>query len=109
MGSRARPSGKSHHRYALILALHGSFPFARFSPSGASGSPDYLFLPRPSAQIPSFYPLLDRINAVLDPDVGLVGVTDFYTSKDAGTARERAIGSSQRKVNWFSRWFWQIW
>lgn len=42
-----------------------------------------------SAQIPSFYPLLDRINAVLDPEVGLVGVADFYVAKDEGTAKSR--------------------
>jgi len=40
-------------------------------------------------QIPSFYPLLDRVHAVLDPVNGLVGVADFYTSKDGGSARER--------------------
>ena len=47
-------------------------------------------------QIPSFYPLLDRVHAVLDPVNGLVGVADFYTSKDGGSARERVSPFAQR-------------
>lgn len=54
----------------------------------------------PSLQIPAFYPLLDRVHSVLDPEHGLVGVADFYTAKDGGIARERvrsAAHSAQRR------------
>jgi hypothetical protein len=39
---------------------------------------------QPTIQIPPFYQLLDRCDQVLDPQRGLMGVVDFYTSRDLG-------------------------
>jgi betaine lipid synthase len=59
--------------------------------------------------IPSYHAVLDRVEGVLNPSFGLLGVVDFFTSEGSGTARERAIGSARRKCSWLSKWFWEIW
>ncbi|KAH7103697.1 hypothetical protein BKA62DRAFT_48646 [Auriculariales sp. MPI-PUGE-AT-0066] len=61
------------------------------------------------SMIPSFFTLLDRVEHVLDPECGLIGVVDFYTSSKAGSLHERAIGGERKECSWTSRWFWQIW
>jgi betaine lipid synthase len=60
-------------------------------------------------QIPSFYTLLDRIDYVLSPEDGLLGVVDFYTSGRQPSLHEKAIGGAMKECGWASRWFWQIW
>jgi betaine lipid synthase len=62
-----------------------------------------------TVQIPNFYPLLDRIDYVLSPDDGLLGVVDFYTSGKQPSLHEKAIGGTSKECGWLSRWFWQIW
>lgn len=62
-----------------------------------------------SMQIPNFYALLDRIDHVLSPLDGLLGVVDFYTAGKQPSLHERAIGGTQKECGWLSRWFWQIW
>jgi betaine lipid synthase len=52
---------------------------------------------------------LDRIDYVLSPDDGLLGVTDFYTSGKQPSLHEKAIGGTSKECGWLSRWFWQIW
>ncbi|KZT42398.1 hypothetical protein SISSUDRAFT_1058490 [Sistotremastrum suecicum HHB10207 ss-3] len=61
------------------------------------------------SMIPGFYTLLDRIDYLLHPDVGLLGVVDFYTSGRQLSLHEKAIGGSSKECGWLSRWFWQIW
>lgn len=71
-------------------------------------------------QIPSFYQLLDRCDQVLDSHSGLMGVVDFYTSRDPGNkervsrfhhyrADRQAIGSQSKTMSWFAKWFWECW
>lgn len=80
-------------------------------------------------QIPNFYTLLDRIDYLLSPNDGLLGVVDFYTSGKPPSLHEKAIGGPSKECNWLSRWqvatpivtvisakprasffrFWQIW
>ncbi|ORY34834.1 hypothetical protein BCR39DRAFT_476586 [Naematelia encephala] len=60
------------------------------------------------SMIPPFYQLLDRCDQVLDPQRGLIGVVDFYTSRDSGL-KERAIGTASKRVSWFAKWFWECW
>nr|XP_018260370.1 betaine lipid synthase [Kwoniella dejecticola CBS 10117]OBR82528.1 betaine lipid synthase [Kwoniella dejecticola CBS 10117] len=60
------------------------------------------------SMIPPFYQLLDRCDQVLDPQRGLMGVVDFYTSRDGGN-KERAIGTASKRVSWFAKWFWECW
>lgn len=51
-------------------------------------------------QIPPFYQLLDRCDQVLDPKRGLMGVVDFYTSRDAGRKeRVSRLWARQGKVH----------
>ena len=42
----------------------------------------------PSTQIPSFYPVLDRVEHVLSPD-GLLSVVDFYTAGKQPSLHEK--------------------
>ncbi|OCF42021.1 betaine lipid synthase [Kwoniella heveanensis CBS 569] len=60
------------------------------------------------SMIPPFYQLLDRCDQVLDPQRGLIGVVDFYTSRDTGN-KERAIGTASKRVSWIAKWFWECW
>ncbi|OCF62173.1 betaine lipid synthase [Kwoniella mangroviensis CBS 10435] len=60
------------------------------------------------SMIPPFYQLLDRCDQVLDPQRGLMGVVDFYTSGDGGN-KERAIGTASKRVSWLAKWFWECW
>ncbi|KAK8849633.1 hypothetical protein IAR55_004968 [Kwoniella newhampshirensis] len=60
------------------------------------------------SMIPPFYQLLDRCDQVLDPQQGLMGVVDFYTSRSADN-KERAIGTASKRLSWFAKWFWECW
>ncbi|KAG6862216.1 hypothetical protein C0995_002146 [Termitomyces sp. Mi166 len=59
--------------------------------------------------IPGYYILLDRIDFVLAPQDGLLGVVDFYTAGKQPYLHEKAIGGTSKECGWLSRWFWQIW
>jgi betaine lipid synthase len=52
---------------------------------------------------------LDRIEYVLSPEDGVLGVVDFYTSGKQPSLHEKAIGGTSKECGWLSRWFWQIW
>lgn len=52
---------------------------------------------------------MDRIDYVLSPDDGLLGVVDFYTAGKQPSLHEKAIGGTSKECGWLSRWFWQIW
>lgn len=52
---------------------------------------------------------MDRIDYVLAPEDGLLGVVDFYTSGRQPSLHEKAIGGGGKECGWLSRWFWQIW
>lgn len=60
-------------------------------------------------KIPNFYALLDRIDYILSPEDGIIGVVDFYTSGKQPSLHEKAIGGTRKECGWLSRWFWQIW
>jgi hypothetical protein len=47
-------------------------------------------------QIPPFYQLLDRCDQVLDPQRGLMGVVDFYTSRDLGNKEKVSADATRR-------------
>lgn len=60
--------------------------------------------------MPNFYGLLDRIDHVLSPDDGILGVVDFYVSgKQQRSLHAKAIGGVSKECGWMARWFWQIW
>ncbi|KAG8722187.1 hypothetical protein FRC08_005936 [Ceratobasidium sp. 394] len=61
------------------------------------------------SMIPSYHQLLDRVERMLDPTNGLVGVADFYAARKAGGLHEESIGGASRACNWLGHWFWQMW
>ena len=73
------------------------------------GSVGFVTLSYALSMIPTFLVVLDRIDHVLDPENGLIGVVDFYTSSKAGSLHEKTIGGERKECSWISRWFWQIW
>ncbi|KIY74282.1 S-adenosyl-L-methionine-dependent methyltransferase [Cylindrobasidium torrendii FP15055 ss-10] len=75
----------------------------------SEGSVSFVTMSYSLSMIPNYYALLDRIEHVLDPAHGLLGVADFYTAGKQPSLHEKAIGGVSKEVGWVSRWFWQIW
>ncbi|CAE6397523.1 unnamed protein product [Rhizoctonia solani] len=73
------------------------------------GSVSLVTLSYSLSMIPPYHRLLDRVDRMLDPAHGLVGVVDFYTSRSCGGLHEESIGGVGKVVGWLSHWFWQIW
>ncbi|KAF8313463.1 S-adenosyl-L-methionine-dependent methyltransferase [Clavulina sp. PMI_390] len=73
------------------------------------GSLGFISLSYSLSMIPSYHTLLDRLDYLLNPDLGLMAVVDFYASGKEPTPHEKAIGGQSKQVGWISRWFWQIW
>ncbi|KAG9124807.1 hypothetical protein FRC07_010149 [Ceratobasidium sp. 392] len=61
------------------------------------------------SMISSYHQLLDRVERMLDPFNGLVGVADFYAARKAGGLHEESIGGTSRACSWLGHWFWQMW
>ncbi|QRV79652.1 betaine lipid synthase [Ceratobasidium sp. AG-Ba] len=61
------------------------------------------------SMIPSYHQLLDRVERMLDPSDGLIGVADFYAARKAGGLHEESIGGASRACTWTGHWFWQMW
>jgi betaine lipid synthase len=76
---RAGPERVSVRHHNELLSIHGE-------------SIDSRQVYNTDEQIPSFYQLLDRCDQVLDSQSGLMGVVDFYTSRDAG---------NKERVSWY--------
>lgn len=60
------------------------------------------------SMIPSYHNLLDRIDRMLDPRDGLVGVADFYTARKSANLHEQSIGGDGKLCTWLGHWFWQV-
>ncbi|KAJ2050032.1 hypothetical protein H4S04_002857 [Coemansia sp. S16] len=64
------------------------------------------------SMIEDFYPVVDRIASLLNPQTGFIGVADFYVSGAAGPSGHRdaeKAGVLGYQCNWFTRVFWQHW
>lgn len=63
------------------------------------------------SMIPPFYAVLDRINDMLDPQVGVFGVADFYVSSNESMSDQTTLvgGSIMRHCHWLNSWFWRHW
>ncbi|CEL60650.1 betaine lipid synthase [Rhizoctonia solani AG-1 IB] len=61
------------------------------------------------SMIPPYHRLLDRVDQMLDPTHGLVGVVDFYASRKNAGLHEESIGGVGKIVGWLGHWFWQMW
>ncbi|GLB37140.1 putative protein of unknown function (DUF3419) [Lyophyllum shimeji] len=73
------------------------------------GSVGFITMSYSLSMIPNYYTLLDRIDHILSPQDGLLGVVDFYTAGKQPSLHEKAIGGVSKECGWLSRWFWQIW
>ncbi|KAE9411149.1 S-adenosyl-L-methionine-dependent methyltransferase [Gymnopus androsaceus JB14] len=73
------------------------------------GSVGFVTLSYSLSMIPNFYTLLDRLDYVLSPQDGLLGVVDFYTAGKNSSLHEKAIGGDRKECGWLSRYFWLIW
>ncbi|KAJ2642427.1 hypothetical protein GGF44_001670, partial [Coemansia sp. RSA 1694] len=66
------------------------------------------------SMIEDFYPVVDRISSLLNPQTGFIGVADFYVSGAAsagpsGRRHAESAGILGYRCNWFTRVFWQHW
>ncbi|KAJ2820373.1 hypothetical protein GGI24_004506 [Coemansia furcata] len=64
------------------------------------------------SMIENFYPVVDRITSLLNPQTGFIGVADFYVSGTAGPSGRRdaeKAGVLGYQCSWFTRVFWQHW
>jgi betaine lipid synthase len=60
------------------------------------------------SMIPPYHRLLDRVDQMLDPTHGLVGVVDFYASRKNAGLHEESIGGVGKIVGWLGHWFWYV-
>ncbi|KAG6917420.1 hypothetical protein DXG01_002505 [Tephrocybe rancida] len=60
------------------------------------GSVGFVTLSYSLSMIPSYYTLLDRVDHVLAPEDGLLGVVDFYTAGKQSSLHEKAIGGASK-------------
>ncbi|KAH8832675.1 hypothetical protein DL96DRAFT_670633 [Flagelloscypha sp. PMI_526] len=61
------------------------------------------------SMIPDYHRVIDRLDAALSADTGLLSVVDFYTAAQGSTVHQRALGGANKQCSWISRWFWQMW
>ncbi|KAJ2005952.1 hypothetical protein GGI04_002049 [Coemansia thaxteri] len=64
------------------------------------------------SMIEYYYPVVDRIASLLNPQTGFVGVADFYVSEATKLNGRRDVeqaGVLGYECNWFTRVFWQHW
>ncbi|ELU37705.1 betaine lipid synthetase, putative [Rhizoctonia solani AG-1 IA] len=77
--------------------------------SALIGSVSLVTLSYSLSMIPTYHRLLDRVDRMLDPTCGLVGVVDFYASRKCAGLHEESIGGVGKVVGWLGHWFWQMW
>ncbi|KAF8712289.1 hypothetical protein RHS03_01090, partial [Rhizoctonia solani] len=77
--------------------------------SALIGSVSLVTLSYSLSMIPTYHRLLDRVDRMLDPVCGLVGVVDFYASRKCAGLHEESIGGVGKVVGWLGHWFWQMW
>ncbi|EIW83356.1 hypothetical protein CONPUDRAFT_136405 [Coniophora puteana RWD-64-598 SS2] len=107
--ARERFAKKGWKNVHVLCQDASEFSLPEWAGSDPKGSVSFVTISYALSMIPNFYTLLDRVDHVLSPAHGLVGVVDFYTSGRQPSLHERAIGGASRECGWLSRWFWQIW
>ncbi|KAF9411502.1 hypothetical protein BGZ94_001334, partial [Podila epigama] len=55
----------------------------------------------------NYYPVVDHVYSLLEPERGILGVADFYSSTNV--LKKGAHGVEGYQCNWFTRNFWTIW
>ncbi|KAF9906775.1 hypothetical protein EC991_000286 [Linnemannia zychae] len=84
-------------------ALNGSFPGI----DNPDGKFDVITMSYSLSMMDSYYSVVDRIQELLEPKHGILGVTDFYASNNI--VKTDAHGVEDYQCNWFTRTFWTIW
>ncbi|EGN99748.1 hypothetical protein SERLA73DRAFT_121865 [Serpula lacrymans var. lacrymans S7.3] len=107
--ARQRFSKRGWTNITVLCQDATEFSLPEWSDSNPKGSVGFVTLSYSLSMMPNFYTLLDRIDYVLSPENGLLGVVDFYTSGRQPSLHEKAIGGTSKECGWISRWFWQIW
>lgn len=109
--ARSRFAKRGWHNVTVLCQDACDFYLPEWSAKGVNpqGSVSFVTLSYSLSMIPNFYTLLDRIDHVLSPQRGLIGVADFYTAGKQPSLHEKAIGGVSKECGWLSRWFWQIW
>ncbi|KAG8215856.1 hypothetical protein J3R82DRAFT_7811 [Butyriboletus roseoflavus] len=107
--ARKRFARKGWSNITVLCQDATEFSLPEWSTTDPKGSVSFITLSYSLSMIPNFYALLDRIEYVLSPETGLLGVVDFYTSGRQPSLHEKAIGGTSKECGWLSRWFWQIW
>ncbi|KAG6816964.1 hypothetical protein H0H87_001278 [Tephrocybe sp. NHM501043] len=108
--ARKRFAAKGWNNVAVLCQDASQFTLPEWTDDkDPKGSVSFVTLSYSLSMIPSYYTLLDRIDHVLAPEDGLLGVVDFYTAGKQPSLHEKAIGGVSKECGWLSRWFWQIW
>ncbi|KAJ7072413.1 hypothetical protein C8F01DRAFT_245474 [Mycena amicta] len=107
--ARKRFAAKGWPNVFVLCQDATEFNLPEWTDMDPKGSVGFITLSYSLSMIPSFYPVLDRIDHVLDPRHGLLSVVDFYTAGKQPSLHEKAIGGASKECGWLSRWFWQIW
>ncbi|KAF9925389.1 hypothetical protein FBU30_004802 [Linnemannia zychae] len=84
-------------------ALNGSFPGI----DNPNGKFDVITMSYSLSMMDSYYSVVDRIQELLEPKYGILGVSDFYASNNI--VKTDAHGVEGYHCNWFTRTFWTIW
>nr|GAT57621.1 predicted protein [Mycena chlorophos] len=107
--ARKRFAAKGWKNVTVLCQDAAEFNLSEWANKDPKGSVGFVTLSYSLSMIPSFYTVLDRIDYVLDPNVGLLSVVDFYAAGKHASLHEKAIGGDSKECGWLTRWFWMIW
>ncbi|KAG0031362.1 hypothetical protein BGZ81_001325 [Podila clonocystis] len=84
-------------------ALSSNFPGI----DNPKGKFDLITMSYSLSMMDTYYTVVDHVHDLLEPERGILGVSDFYTSTNV--SKTGAHGVEGYQCNWFTRNFWQIW
>lgn len=101
--ARARVKARGWNNVHVLCQDAASFAFPRMGLGQKAGSKaDLVTMSYSLSMIPPFYATLDRVDSVLEPDTGIIGVCDFYAAPDTKADKGRGCHP-------ITRWFWTWW
>ncbi|KAG6897410.1 hypothetical protein C0992_001917 [Termitomyces sp. T32_za158] len=97
--ARKRFAAKGWTNVVVLCQDASQFTLPEWTENGKDpkGSVGFITLSYSLSMIPNYYSLLDRIDYVLAPDDGLLGVVDFYTAGKQPSLHEKAIGGNHKE------------
>ncbi|KAK7035925.1 S-adenosyl-L-methionine-dependent methyltransferase [Favolaschia claudopus] len=72
------------------------------------GSVDFVTMSYSITMINRFYTVLDRVDYILNPTTGLIGIADFYTAGPQDSLIDKTIGGIGKECGWMFKWAWHI-